>query len=132
MKLLLTAFITILTLTSCAGSDLKKMADTTQSDQLEVLYFHGKKRCVTCNAIESLTREVVDSLCNDKIAIRVIDTSRPENQTIVDKYEVAWSSLIVEYGGEVVNMTNIGFSYAKNRPAEFKATLVEQINSMLK
>lgn len=33
---------------------------TNQKEYVEVLYFHGKQRCVTCNTIEKLTKEVID------------------------------------------------------------------------
>lgn len=36
------------------------LAQTTPDTYVEVLYFHGKQRCVTCKAIESCTREVID------------------------------------------------------------------------
>ncbi|MEG1555743.1 MAG: nitrophenyl compound nitroreductase subunit ArsF family protein, partial [Bacteroidales bacterium] len=119
MKHILLLLAITFALFSCGGNKSKKAQTETQQskDVMEVLYFHGKKRCVTCNAIERLTKEVIDSLTNDKIVMRVIDISNPENEAITDKYKVVWSSLIIDRGGKVENLTEMGFGYAKNKPA---------------
>ena len=36
------------------------MAQNRTDTYVEVLYFHGKQRCVTCKAIEKYAKEVVD------------------------------------------------------------------------
>lgn len=36
-------------------------AQTTTETYVEVLYFHGKQRCVTCKAIEKYTKEVINT-----------------------------------------------------------------------
>jgi thiol-disulfide isomerase/thioredoxin len=110
-----------------AATAIKQAADVT-----EVLYFHGKKRCITCNAIEHLTKEVVDSLNNNKVVLKIIDISQPENEAIANQYEVTWSSLILNRNGKTENLTDMGFGYAKNKPAEFKEKLVEAIEKIAK
>lgn len=106
--------------TAVAGTEIHSADDVTR-----VLYFHGKQRCVTCNAIEKLTQEVVDSLANEKIEMQIIDISQKANEAIADKYEVTWASLIIDRGGQVKNLTEVGFEYAKNQPQTFKDKLVE-------
>lgn len=133
MKRISLLFVIALLLVACGGSAPKKtQAEAKQADCVEVLYFHGKKRCVTCNAIEKLTQEVVDSLGNNKIRMRIIDISEKEYEATADKYEVTWSSLILDHNGKVENLTEMGFAYAKNRPEEFKKRLTESIIQMLK
>lgn len=121
-------------LISCGGNASKSQAvlENGQADVTEVLYFHGKQRCTTCNAIEKLSREVVDSLANEKVVMTTIDISKKENEAIADKYEVTWSSLILTRNGEKYNLTDMGFSYAKGQPEVFKAKLVEAINNLTK
>lgn len=104
---------------------------------IEVLYFHGKQRCVTCRAIEILTREVLETdfakeQKAGKIVFRVIDISQKENEAIAEKYEIAWSSLILDKSGKVVNLTDMGFSHAKNNPDIFKQKLREELNKVIK
>lgn len=111
-----------------------------QNEHVEILYFHGKKRCATCIAIETLTKEVLQEsfateMNEGKVAFRDIDISKKKNESITDKYEVSWSSLFVnKWNGsneERNNMTEFGFSYAKNDPASFKDSLKTTIYEML-
>ena len=61
-------------------------------DFVEVLYFHGKQRCVTCRSIEQNTKELLESKFQrqmkvGKVVYRVIDISKKENARIAEKYE---------------------------------------------
>lgn len=113
----------------------------SKSNIVEVLYFHGKKRCVTCNAIEKLSKEVVDTdfaqqQKEGKVIFKTIDISTPQGEKIADKYEVTWSSLFVnrwKNGKESKNnMTEFGFSNAKRTPETFKTGLKKKITELLK
>jgi thioredoxin-related protein len=138
-----------MTLASCGGNskseqqnnnEPKEATSKLSANHIEVLYFHGSQRCITCRAIESNTLALLDSLytkekADGKIVFRVIDISDEKNEKIADKYEVTWSSLFVngwKNGKESVNnMTEFGFSYAKNSPDEFKKGLKDKIDQML-
>lgn len=135
MRRLLFLCSVALFLVACGGasnSNKQISEGAVQADVTEVLYFHGKKRCITCNAIERLTKEVIDSLADEKVVMKIVDISEPEGETIADKYEVTWSSLILDRGGKVENLTDMGFGYAKNQPEAFKAKLVEAIANITK
>ena len=50
-------------------------------DFVEVLYFHGKQRCMTCRSIEQNTKELLESkfqrqMKEGKVVFRVIDISK--------------------------------------------------------
>lgn len=132
MERVLILITVAISLFSCGGKTSKAPAikNIREADVTEVLYFHGKQRCVTCNAIEKLTIEVLDSLANKKVIMKVIDISKEENETIADQYEVTWSSLILDRNGKTKNLTDMGFSYAKRQPEVFKTKLVEAINNI--
>lgn len=140
MRRLLSSVLMVLSF-MCLG-DMGAMAQSVKSNNsIEVLYFHGKQRCVTCNAIEKLTREVLNTsfaneVKNGRISMRIIDISNKDNEKIVDKHEVSWSSLIiVKHDGaeeRSVNMTEIGFANAKSKPDVFKSKLSVEINKLLK
>ena len=141
MKKLLLSLVVILTIVSCgcsqkstkqelASESKQTLTTPTQSDVIEVIYFHGKKRCISCNAIENLTKEVVKELGNEKIVMKIIDISKKENEEIADKYEVSWSSLILNKGGKIDNLTKTGFKYAKTQPEQFKIKLKEAIDKI--
>ncbi|MDD2417136.1 MAG: nitrophenyl compound nitroreductase subunit ArsF family protein [Parabacteroides sp.] len=141
-KLLIALFATIVSVTSFAkgGEPLPATTDS-KKDVVEVLYFHGKQRCITCKSIEKHTKDVLtayfaDQVKNGKIVFRVIDISQPANEKIAEKYEVTWSSLFINKwkGGKekVNNMTEFGFSYAKSSPDVFKAGVKKKIEELLK
>ncbi|MBE9487587.1 MAG: thioredoxin [Bacteroidetes bacterium] len=116
-------------------------SSTYAQNKIEVLYFHGKQRCMTCNAIEKITKEVLQSDYSEElekgiISMKIYDISLEENRDIAKKYEVSWSTLLVntwEKGVETSNdMTKTGFMYARKSPEQFKAELKNKINTFLK
>lgn len=119
-------------LSACAQTDSPKAVPTAESDGIEVLYFHGKQRCATCIAIEKQTKQAVEELGDNRLTMRTIDISKKENESIVEKYEVAWSSLIVVKDGNVLNLTDLGFSLARNNPDGFRERLKSEIKQLLK
>lgn len=115
---------------ACGGSRLRVTVEAVADDCVQILYFHGKQRCATCTAIERLTREVIDSIGSEKVVLRIIDIA--ENEALADRYQAGWSALILDRNGRVENLTRMGFSYAKDRPATFKARLNDAITRMSK
>ena len=98
------------------------MAQIAADTYVEVLYFHGKQRCVTCKAIEKYTKEVVNAdlaelVKNGKLRFKEVDISTPEGEKLAEKYRVSWSSLYVnkwKNGKEERNdMTRFGFQNAQ-------------------
>lgn len=144
MKQILFILLAVIGLSSCGNNQTANAQSSTkasQKDVIEVLYFHGKQRCVTCNAIEKLTKEVIDKdfaqqLKDGKIIFKIIDISTKDGEKIADKYEVTWSSLFINKwkdGKETKNnMTDFGFSYAKGSPDVFKAGVKKKIDELLK
>lgn len=112
-----------------------------QKDYVEVLYFHGKQRCVTCRAIEKSTKELLEmrfaeQVKQGSVCLRVIDISQKENEAIAGKYGVTWSSLFVvshKTGREKAeNLTELAFAQARSNPDGFKAELQQRINNALR
>ena len=145
MKNLFYTLIAAILLISCGNSTEKKTetasTDVKQADRIEVLYFHGAQRCVTCKAIEVNTKALLDSLYSNEIAsgkivYKIIDISQKENEKVADKYEVTWSSLFVNRWKngteEVNNMTEFGFANAKSDPDSFKNGIKSKIDELLK
>ena len=82
MRALFYLLITTLVLVSCSNGSKEKtrenQAEETQSNRIEVLYFHGAQRCITCRAIEANTEALLDSLyskekADGRIIYKVID-----------------------------------------------------------
>jgi hypothetical protein len=66
MRKLFYLLITTLVLVSCSNGSKEKtgenQAEEKLSNRIEVLYFHGAQRCITCRAIEANTEALLDSL----------------------------------------------------------------------
>ena len=110
-------------------------------DYVEVIYFHGKQRCLTCRSIELNTKNLLDTrfarqMKEGRVVYRVIDISKKENAPIAKKYQVTWASLfLVQHkdGKEKTeNLTEFAFAHARTQPAKFKAGITKNINQALK
>jgi hypothetical protein len=110
-------------------------------DFVEVLYFHGKQRCVTCRSIEQNTKELLEAkfarqMKEGKVVYRVIDISKKGNVRIAEKDEVTWSALFLvqhKNGKEKAeNLTEFAFGHSRTQPEVFKKGLAEKINQALK
>ena len=104
------------------------LAQTKVKDHVEVMYFHGKQRCVTCMAIEKYAKEVVEKdFANEKksgkVVFKIVDISTTEGAKIAKNYRVTWSSLYVngwKNGQEQRNdMTQFAFKNARKHTDDF-------------
>ena len=117
------------------------LAQTKVKDHVEVMYFHGRQRCVTCMAIEKNARDVVEKdFANEKksgkVVFKVVDISTPEGAKIAKDYRVTWSSLFVngwKNGKEKRNdMTQFAFKNARKNADEFKKGVNVKIKELMK
>lgn len=101
-------------------------------DGVEVLYFHGKRRCATCLALERLSREVVtqdyaEACRAGRVRYRVVDVTTADGVKTARAYRVTGSALYVNRwrdGKEMRrNLTREGFATARRNPEGFKQTL---------
>ena len=118
------------------------MAIVMQAQRVEVRYFHGKQRCITCRSIEKCAKEVLDESFasqqkSKKISMKVIDFSTEQGKPVAADHKVSFSSLFIvkidKNGKETrTDLTRQGFQYAKRNPGEFKKILKEEITKALK
>ena len=71
---------------SCSTKSTEKQTATNTTtgevkDHVELVYFHGKQRCITCRAIEKYSKEVVDPL-NATLSEWLISTRTSLLQTV--------------------------------------------------
>ena len=113
-----------------------------QAQRVEVRYFHGKQRCITCRSIEKCAKEVLDESFasqqkSKKISMKVIDFSTEQGKPVAADHKVSFSSLFIvkidKNGKETrIDLTRQGFQYAKRNPGEFKKIVKEEITKALK
>ena len=136
MTILMTVLLTFVCTTCGNGNQQNTTQVNMEKGALLVYYFHGAQRCPTCRAIEENTIDLLNSSFaqaqqDGKLVFKVIDFSEPEGEAIADRYEVAFSSLILDKDGTVIDLTDVGFRYARNEPDTFKANLKTKIDKLL-
>lgn len=134
MKKMLILMLLALSQVACATNTKSQV--NHEKDVLYMNYFHSTQRCPTCRAIESETKAVLDAiypqdLQSGRIVWQVVNIDDESSENLVEHYEVAWSSLILEYNGKVINLTDDGFSYARNDAPRFRQILQSTIQSLL-
>ena len=119
----------------------KKAVTKSTTSVVEVLYFHRPQRCKTCVALQKAAKELVGTkfekeLKSGHVKFREIDLSSKEGEKLGDKYEIAWSSLVVvrKQGKKekVSDLTDDGFRYAVNNKAKIQSILQQKITEFLK
>jgi hypothetical protein len=71
---------------------------TGRGSQVAVYYLHSTFRCVTCNTIESMTRELLEQRYNQQLAdgeVLWIEADFQENEALARQFEVAASCVVV-------------------------------------
>lgn len=137
--LILWSFALILMLggISCNAQTAKKEeTKAVVKGNVEVVYFHFTRRCMTCNAVETETKKVLETLYATqikagKIAFKSINLDEPTSKTAAEKCGAEGQSLLVMSGGKRIDLTSQGFMYAVNNPERLKAELKKTIDPLL-
>ena len=131
------ALILICLLSACGGGNSQNNEQTPQSVSdtarapIEIMYFYGKQRCVTCRAIEQVVVELTqnelrEAIASGQVHFRAIDWT--QETALAERYEVAWSSLIIDCNGEITNLTEKAFTYARQQPDKLKEEILKLCN----
>jgi hypothetical protein len=85
--------------TATASSDTTKIPTKQSQMKTIVYYFHGTYRCPSCNLIENLTKQAVESgfkneLADDRVEFKVINIESPGNEHFEKEYKLYTKSVI--------------------------------------
>ena len=88
-----------------AGTAMK--AETSQADKVVVYYLYGPIRCVTCNKIEAVAKETVQTSFAKEIQADQVEwktANFQEDEDLAKRYDIASSTLVVvkKQGGKDV------------------------------
>lgn len=143
MKKLISITLLATLLFSCGGKTENKPTETVMQEQeqinmadasvIKVYYFHGKQRCKTCIAIENVTKNTIADSYNDnpKVKFVEIDIDEDKNKEIVEKYEIAFSSLLIAKGEDYTDLTEQAFANAVNSPDALTSLIKEEVNKCI-
>ncbi len=111
-------------------------------NKIEVIDFHSTHRCITCKAIESNTKLVLETnfakeLKEGIISFQVVNVDDEENYKLTEKFQATGTALflnVISDGKEKqIDLTQFGFMYGKNKEEfikRLKSRLEKQLNKI--
>ncbi len=119
------------------AADKKTKTAVSKTAMVEVYYFHYTRRCITCNAVENVTKEAIAEMYptqskKGQITFKSINLDEKENEAIAKKCQSEGQSLLFIAKGQRIDLTDKGFMYAKSSPEKLKAEVKKTIDSLLK
>ena len=105
--------------------------------KIEVYYFHFTRRCMTCQKVEKVSKNAVETLYAEKVksgqvSFQSVNLDEKAGEAIGAKYKIEGQTLIVIAGDKKVDLTDKGFLYANDRPDKLKAEIKKAVDGLLK
>lgn len=132
LKVLFFALVALSMNISCSGQT-NKNEDTkvTKSDKVEVYYFHFTRRCMTCQAVEDVSKNAVAELYGGKVSFAGYNLDEEAGKAKGKELEVSGQTLLIVSGDTKINITNEGFMNARSNPDKLKQIIKEKIDLLL-
>jgi hypothetical protein len=134
----LSLMISFLMSSMACEAQTKKTTKTINNNdnKIEVFYFHYTRRCITCNAVESVTKQALAEMYpaqskNGQITFTSINLDEKANDAIAKKCQSEGQSLLFMAKGKRIDLTDKGFMYAKSSPDKLKAEIKKTIDALL-
>lgn len=125
MKKLIILFVLCIT-----GIIAAQAQSGTKTSGIEVYYFHATNRCVTCEAVEAVTREALKQYYNDLIILKTVNRDQEKDNPVLIKHKVSGQTLLVLKGDKAVDLTTFAFMNARTKPEKLKEKIKETIDRM--
>ncbi len=118
---------------SCTAQPDNNPGNTALSlaKDIEVYYFHYARRCVTCQAVETVSGEAVKELYGDRIPFFELNLDEVEGKDKAKELGISGQALLIVAGDKKINITNQGFMHARNNPEKLKQIISDHITPML-
>lgn len=117
-----------------------KTKTAVSGSRIEILYFHATNRCPTCLAVENNAKKTIDENFKTEVTKGIIkftsiNIDDKVNKALVDKYEIAFSTLLIIKKVGIketkTDFTDTGFQYARNNPSKYAELLKAEIRKNL-
>lgn len=117
------------TINNSNAQSTKKQTKKTITSTIQVIQFHSENRCMTCNLIEKLTRELLQKY--PSIPFTMINVDNKKNEKMAEKFEASGTALFLynPITGAKKDMTNFAFMNASSKPDEFKKGIEKEIKA---
>lgn len=132
-------FAAVIALVAFRNSDSvqEEISIATTGDKVEVLYFHLTRRCVTCQAVENVTRDAVQELYADEISggrlvFRSMNLEDKSHEADAERVKATGQCLLIVSGDTRIDLTSEGFMYAKTKPEKLRDAIKKAVDPLLK
>ncbi len=117
--------------TDNSAKEKKHRVENQELSEVKAYYFHATRRCATCQAVETVSKEAIKEYYGDKVTFESINRDEDKNNPLMAKYKVNGQTLIIVSGDKTVDLTNDAFLNARTNPNKFKNKLKSAIDSMM-
>ncbi|MBN2519737.1 MAG: hypothetical protein JXB17_04470 [Bacteroidales bacterium] len=134
IKLLFVAFMALSVNIACSAqtnSNNESNAQVLNENNVQVFYFHFTRRCMTCQAVEDVSKKAVTELYGDKVSFAGYNLDEENGKAKGDELGVSGQTLLIVAGDTKINITNEGFMNARSNPEKLKAIIKEKIDPLL-
>ncbi|WP_445712780.1 nitrophenyl compound nitroreductase subunit ArsF family protein [Flavobacterium sp.] len=128
ISILILLFATFFSCKNEVKEEVNIIENEVQTD-IQLVQFHTEHRCITCNAIEKLSKETIKG--NDKISFVLYNVDDEKNVKVAEQFEATGTSLYL-YNSKTKtkkDLTEMAFMYAKNEGDKFKTELQKEISA---
>lgn len=105
--------------------------------KVEVYYFHYSRRCVTCQAVETESKKIVEQLYaqqikTGKVKFIAVNLDEKGSLALAKKCKAEGQALLVISNNNRIELTEQGFMYARSQPEKLKEAIRKAIDPLLK
>jgi hypothetical protein len=116
---------------SASVNEEKRLTTT----KVEVYYFHNTRRCATCQAVESVTKETLEEfypeqMKNGEIIFQSLNIEEDENEVLARELDISGQTLLFIKDGEKKDLTNDAFMHARSNPDKLKKKINQFIGDI--
>jgi len=106
-------------------------ASIKANSNVEVYYFHMTRRCLTCQAVEDVTKEALKEFYGDKVPFSGYNLDEDTGKEKGESLDISGQTLVIVSGDSKINITNEGFMYARSNPDKLKQLIKEKVDALL-
>ena len=124
---------------SCNTQETSKSESKTlvKSDTVKVYYFHYTHRCKTCEAVEKVALEALNTMFSDKVKLNTlifksINIEDETNNSIVESLKIDGQTLLIVSDSSRIDLTDIAFMNAVKSPEKLKNEIKTNLISLYK
>ena len=106
----------------------------SETNKVEVYYFHNTRRCATCNAVEDVTKAALEEyypeqMKSGEITFQSLNLEEDKGETVAKELGVSGQTLLIIINGKKKDLTNDAFMYAKSKPEKLKEKVNKVVSS---